>query len=62
MNVVPLRYVIRENENPPIDGSRIYASFIYGKIYCSPLTGTFYDADKYYVHQEILSFTTGQPS
>ena len=60
VNSVPLSYVIRENNNPSIAGSRIYDIFIDETIYCDPLTGTFYDTDKQSIHQKFLSFTTRQ--
>ena len=31
-------------------------------IACTPLSGTYYEADRYSVYQQIISFTTGQPS
>ena len=46
VNGMPLRYVIKENYNPPVDSSSMYVSSIEKKIYHAPLTGTFYDADK----------------
>ena len=48
-------YVIRENDNPPTDGQK-YASFFNETVYCAPLLGSYYDADK------LLSFNTGQTS
>ena len=62
VNGVPLNYVIRENEAPPAAGSKVYANFMDETIYCAPLSGTYYDADKQTVHQAIVSFTTGNPS
>ena len=62
VNGVPLSYVIRGNEAPPAAGTRAYADFMDETIYCAPLTGTYYDADKQTVHQILVSFTTGNPS
>ena len=61
VNRVPLSYVIRENDNPPIDG-RQYASFVNETVYCDPLAGSYFEANKQTVHQLLLSFATGQPS
>ena len=58
---VPLSYVIRDNHNPPPDGHG-YAGFLDKTIYCAPLSGSYFDADKQIIHQELISFTTGQPS
>ena len=58
---VPLSYVIRDNDNPPPDGE-VYASFLDETIYCAPLSGSYFDADKQVVHQALISFTAGQPS
>ena len=60
VNGVLLSYVIRENDNPPTDG-RQYAIFVNYKVYCAPLSGSYYDVNKQTVHQLLLSFTTGQP-
>ena len=59
---VPLSYVIRENDLPPPAGTVSYTSFVDETIACTPLTGTFFEADSNTVHQAILSFTTGMPS
>ena len=61
VNGVPLSYIVRENELPPTDG-RVYSNFMEETVYCAPLNGTIFDADKNTVHQAILSFTTGYPS
>ena len=61
MNKVPLSYVICENDNPPTD-CRQYASFVNETVYCAPLSGSYYDANKQNVHQLLLSFTMGQTS
>ena len=58
---VPLSYVIRENDNPLPDGE-VYASFLDETIYCAPLNGSYFDADKQVVHQALISFTAGQQS
>ena len=58
---VPLSYVIRDNDGPPPDG-KVYASFLDETIYCEPLNGSYFDADKQVVHQALISFTAGQPS
>ena len=59
---VPLSYVIRENDDPPPQGTREYTSFVDEIISCAPLTGTFYQAGRSTVQQAIVSFTTGLPS
>ena len=58
---VPLSYVIRDNDNAPPDGTE-YASFLDETIYCAPLNGSYFNADKQVVHQALISFTAGQPS
>ena len=60
-NGVPLSYVIRTNDTPPADQSAI-TNFTSRMIACVPLSGTHYEADRYSVYQQIISFTTGQPS
>ena len=61
VNGVTLSYVICENDNPPTDG-RQYASFVDETVYCAPLSGSYYDADKQTVYQSLVSFATGQPT
>ena len=61
VNGVPLSYIVRENDLPPTDG-RVYSNFMEETVYCAPLNGTIFNADKNTVHQAILSFTTGYPS
>ena len=60
VNGIPLSYVTRENELP-IAGA-IYSNFMDETVACAPLTGQHYETDSYSVYQQILSFTTGQPS
>ena len=60
-NGVPLSYVIREDDAPPADVST-FTNFTTRSIACAPLTGVHYEADRYSVYQQILAFTTGQPS
>ena len=60
-NGVPLSYVIGDNDNPPADQSNL-TNFTSRTITCAPLNGVHYEADRYTVFQQILSFTTGQPS
>ena len=60
-NGVPLSYVIRTNDDPPADISDL-SNWTSRTIACAPLSGTHYEADRYTVYQQILSFTTGQPS
>ena len=57
---IPLSYVIRENDDPATD--KTYGDFITETIYCAPLQGEFYTADRMTVFNMIISFTTGQPS
>ena len=61
VNGVPLSYVIRPNDEPPLADTE-YASFLDKTVSCAPLQGSFFDADKQVVHQALLSFTTGQLS
>ena len=58
VNGVPLKYVICEDETPPVAGSKAYANFMDKTIYCTQLAGTYYNADKQTVHQALVSFTT----
>ena len=60
VNGIPLSYVTRENEIP-IAGAT-YSNFMDETVACAPLTGQHYETDSYSVFQQILSFTTGQPS
>ena len=60
MNVVPLSYIVRENDNPDHVGP--HANFTEECIACAPLRGVGYDSDRSAVHQALVSFTTGQPS
>ena len=59
-NGVPLKYVIRENENPDVDGD--YTDFVSKTVACAPLKGEYYLADRMSVFDMIIAFTTGQPS
>jgi hypothetical protein len=59
-NGIPLSYVIRENDEPAIDNE--YTDFVSKTIYCAPLEGEFYIADRMTIFNMIISFTTGQPS
>ena len=60
VNGVPLLYVIRENEEPDVDGE--FPSYIHEIIACAPLHGEFFLADRQTVFNLLVSFTTGQPS
>ena len=60
VNGIPLSYVIRDNDDPDIDGE--HPNFVSKTIACAPLEGEFYLADRLTVFNLILSFTTGQPS
>ena len=57
---VPLSYVIRENEDPDLEGE--HPDFITKTIACAPLEGESYEADRLTVFNFIVSFTTGHPS
>jgi hypothetical protein len=59
-NGIPLSYVIRENDEPDINGE--HSDFVSQTISCAPLTGEYYSADRMTVFNMIVSFTTGQPS
>ena len=59
-NGVPLSYVIRENEKPDINGE--HPNFINKTVACAPLEGEYYAADRMYVFNMVVSFTTGPPS
>ena len=59
-NGIPLSYVIRENDEPLVDEE--YTNFVTQTIYCAPLEGEYYTADRMAVFNMIVSFTTGQPS
>ena len=60
-NGVPLSYVIRTNDAPPADKTAL-TNFTSRTIAYAPLSGTHYEADRYTVYQQLLSFTTGHPS
>ena len=60
-NGVPLSYIIRENDNPPTDQAHL-TNFTSKTIECAPLQGAHYEADRYTVQQQLISFTTGQSS
>ena len=60
VNGIPFSYVTRESEIP-IAGA-VYSNFMDETVACAPLTGQHYETDSYSVFQQILSFTTGQPS
>ncbi len=51
---VPLSYVVREKEEPDVDG--MFESFNERAIACSPLNGASFQADARKVHQLIKSF------
>ena len=59
-NVVPLSYVIRKNEEPDINGE--HPEFINKIVARALLQVEYYAADRMYVFNMVLSFTTGQPS
>jgi hypothetical protein len=59
-NGVPLSYVIRENEDPDVDGN--HSDFISKTVACAPLSGEYYSADRMSVFDMLVAFTTGQPS
>ena len=59
-NGIPLSYVIREKDEPQVDEE--YTDFVTQTIYCAPLEGEYYTADRMTVFNMIVSFTTGQPS
>ena len=59
-NGVPLSYVIRENEEPDINGER--PDFINRTVACAPLEGEYYAADRMSIFNMVVSFTTSQPS
>ena len=54
VNGIPLSYVVREDETPPV-GSE-YGSFNERAIACAPLSGDEFQADARKVHQLIKSF------
>ena len=60
VNGIPLKYVIRENENP--DTTTEHPNFVAKTIACAPLIGEYFLADRQAVFNYIVSFTTGQPS
>ena len=59
-NIVPLSYVIRENEEPDINGE--HPEFINKTGARAPLEGEYYAADRMYVFNIVVTFTTGHPS
>ena len=61
LNSVPISHVIRLNNDPPADQSS-FTNFTSRTIACVPLSGVHYEADRYSVFQQLLSFTTGHPS
>ena len=62
INVIPLSYIVRENDNPPVEGTIVYTSFVKQTVACAPLTGNYYEADQDEVHQALVSYTAGNPS
>ena len=59
-NSVPLSYVIRENDEPDINGE--HPDFINKTVDCAPLGGKYYADDRMSVFNKVVLFTTGQPS
>jgi hypothetical protein len=59
-NGIQLSYIIRENNDPDIDG--YHPDFVSKTIACAPIKGEYYDADKLAVFNMVVSFTTEQPS
>ena len=49
-----------KNNNPDANGDS--PNFIDKEISCDTLRCNYYEADHHTVHQELVSFTTGQPS
>ena len=59
-NGVPLPYMIRENEEPDINGE--HPDFINKTVACAPLEGEYYAAYRMSVFNIVVSYTTFQPS